>query len=259
MEVITINFATDARVTGCSLPCTLYVGVTGFLRPSAYTLLAYSTMTSLLDGSPQQGHAPASSMVYFAYRASSVACDLSFLVTQLQGSVAVFINAGVTGNTSLPALPVPTCTSLNSCTVSNWLWTSLSSFDLSTVNIRAGSTGFCTSCYYVIGVLSTTAGGSDFSLVAASCNTSIVLADGVPHSDYVVRGGYQYYRMIISESVDVEITLTPNFGDPDLYISWDPSNPHPNRTNFDMQATSQYNDTIYIQVCVFQGVLLVLL
>lgn len=267
-ESVTINPSTDPKTTAACklLPCTFYVGVTGFIRPATYQLAVSTGFTRLLDGSPQQGHSAPMTMTYYLYRADSPG-DLSFLITQIQGEAQMFVNKMPLSATSMSTyLPVANCsgtsTSDNPCVpdASVYRWTSLSSFDRSSVTIAANDPNACLACYYVIGMLSNSATASaDFSLVVASANAIIVLADGVPHSDVVPKGAYEYYRMGVTQvGVDVEIIVTPFYGDPDVYVSWDPSNSRPNATHNNAMATSQYNDTVYLQSssiasCVTEG------
>lgn len=253
-ELITIDPANDPRATACALPCTYYIGVSGFIRSAAYTLTASSSFSLLLDGSSLQSHAQYQTMSYFLYRASSDACDLHFELTQLQGSSQLYINAGVSGDSSTPLLPLATCSG-TTCSVANWRWTSLSSFDQSSVDIPTGSDYFCASCVYAIGVLSASVNGSSFMITGTSCNAPTALTDGVALSDFVVRGAYQYYSVVVTDVSDVEIVVTPNFGDPDLYVSWNPLYPRPNSVNHTAQATSQYNDSVYIQASQLSGCL----
>ena len=246
VESVRIDIANDDKAAGCGIPCTFYIGVTGFLRPSAYQIMVSSSYTLLLDGVPQQGHVPPKTMTYYRYRVDAFAGDVSVLVTNIQGSVEVYVSNGGDG-----VQPTATCGDNGNrpCAVSNYNWTTLSSFDQTSINIRANDTKACLSCYYVIGVLSNSATASaDFSLVAASGNAVIQLSDGVPHADTVAQGQYQYYRVTVTQhAVDVEIITSPFYGDPDLFVSWHSSNPRPNATSHDASATSQYNDTIYLQ------------
>jgi hypothetical protein len=138
--------------------------------------------------------------------------------------------------------------------VTNYLWSSLTSYDRTTVSIPANSINSCVGCTYVVGLL---AGGdaADFSVTAATGSTSIVLADGVPHTDVVQRGLFQYYRLIVSSpEVDVEVNLMPIYGDPDLFISWHSNNSRPDSLRYDMRSDSMNNDTLYVQVCSLCGV-----
>jgi hypothetical protein len=110
---------------------------------------------------------------------------------------------------------------------------------------------YCSNCYYVIGLLSADYNSSArYSLVAAGQDAIINLEDGVPHSDTVDQGQYQYYRVILtSPNLDLEFTANPIYGDPDLYVSWNASNPKPDNLHFDARSMSMYNDSVYIQVC----------
>jgi len=247
-EVIRID-PTQPNSPNCPLPCSYYIGVTGFLRPAAYQLIVTSNYTFLLDGSPQQGHVGPLQYAVYVYRASANVGDLSFLITQLQGVVQVFVtNAGLNAALNAPSVDCSGPAS-SPCSVSNYFWTSLAAFDRSSISIPSSDPNACTNCYYLLLVLSNSQTASaDYSVVAASSEAIVSLTDGVPHTDVVSRGAYEYYRIVLTQpSVDVQVIVTPYYGDPDLYLSWHADISRPNMTNNDARSTSQYNDSIYVQ------------
>ena len=83
---------TDQLVQLCGLPCTYYVGMSGFIRAAAYQLVVArpnsNMYTVLTKGVPQQGHIDAKQFAYYRFHADSVG-DIQFLVTPLSGSVLV--------------------------------------------------------------------------------------------------------------------------------------------------------------------------
>lgn len=245
-EVITIDPTNDPRAAACGMPARYFIGVTGFLRPAAYQLLVTSSCTLLQDGLPQQGQVGPYGMACFLYRATSSPGDITFQFTTLQGSVQLYVNNVLDENGNI-IIPSANCTT-GTCVVSNYLWTSLSSQDRSSAVVPASNTSACTNCYYAVGVLSNANATAGFSLRATAGGNVVTLSDGVPVSNIVPRGSFQYYRVVVTQpDVDIEIIATPNYGDPDLYVSWTPSNTRPNRTSYDAASTSQYNDTLYVQ------------
>jgi hypothetical protein len=159
----------------------------------------------------------------------------------------IFINNVVDGN-GRPVLPVASCTTYP-CSVTNYRWSSLTSYDRTTVTIPANSQYSCVGCTYVVGLLSSSSMAADYSITAATGETSINLADGVPHTDVVQKGFMQYYRLIVTSAfADVEVTVMPFYGDPDLFISWHANNSRPDATKSDMRENTMSNDTVYVQV-----------
>jgi hypothetical protein len=149
-------------------------------------------------------------------------------------------------NSSIPVPPTADC-STNPCTVTNYVYSSFASFDRTSVRL---DTRTCFgSCYFIIGLISRdNSRSADFSLVAASNGSIINLADGVSYTDSLNRGQFRYYRFVLTNQTDVQINVNPFYGDPDLYVSWDPNNPMPDRLRKNASSESMYNDTIYIQV-----------
>jgi hypothetical protein len=84
---------TDPFVAACPLPCTYYVGMTGFMRAAAYELVVVrpsSTLYPLLsNGVPQRGHLPPGNFTYFRFHADDLSGYAQLLVTPLSGSVSV--------------------------------------------------------------------------------------------------------------------------------------------------------------------------
>ena len=125
----------------------------------------------------------------------------------------------------------------------------MASFDRTTVTIGQDSRFYCTNCYYIVGVLSgDNTRSADFSIVAVTNGSYTVLTDGVPRMDTVAQRQFQYYRIVLATQTDLQINVNPFFGDPDIYVSWDPNNTVPTRTHCNARSESMYNDTVYIQV-----------
>mmetsp|Transcript_29498 Transcript_29498/g.5332 ORF Transcript_29498/g.5332 Transcript_29498/m.5332 type:complete len:114 (+) Transcript_29498:2006-2347(+) len=73
-----------------------------------------------------------------------------------------------------------------------------------------------------------------YSILFTSGDGEVTLNDGVPFSDEIGKDKYKYYWFPIHFlNEDVRIKLTVESGDPDLYISVDPNNPHPDKEHFD--------------------------
>ena len=88
---------------------------------------------------------------------------------------------------------------------------------------------------------------SSYSIVVTSKDSIIALVNGVPVKGRVVLGAAQYYmyRMITAKK-DLVISVTPLYGDPDLYVSFSPVT-HPTRSNYTYVAASDGADTLTLQ------------
>ena len=139
--------------------------------------------------------------------------------------------------------------STNPCTVSNFVWSSYASFDRTTVSVLNTTQRFCFNCNYIIGILSgDNTRAADYSIVIGSTGATTTLSSGVSVNDQVAQQQYRYYRIAMPSQVDVEINVVPFYGDPDIYVSWDPTNQFPDRSHKNASSESMYNDTVYVQV-----------
>ena len=69
---------------------------------------------------------------------------------------------------------------------------------------------------------------SSYSITAVQANSSVVLRDGQSQRGYVHHGDYNYYELHLGyekEDEALEISINPDFGDPDLYITTDGRKP----------------------------------
>lgn len=258
-DIITIQ-PDDPR--GCNgQSCAIYLGVYGFSGSSSFTLTATvahdDRVDTLTAGMPVRAHAEYFEMNYFKFRVGNVANDhVEFLITQLAGVVETFVSVvHVTSNTatdSRDGWPVVHCSGVPGpdCTVEHAMWSSSNSLSRSRVYIPHVDSNFCagTECLYVVGVMSKTRSGSDFSIVGASGHDIITLQDGVPQEGAVFEGQYEHYRVIVSEEgSDLMLTLTPFSGDPDMYVSETVPRPTRDLDGHTWHSISFQQDTLTIQ------------
>ena len=88
---------------------------------------------------------------------------------------------------------------------------------------------------------------SSYSILVTSTESIIALVNGMPVKGRVVLGAAQYYMYrMISPKKDLVISVTPLYGDPDLYVSFFPVT-HPSRSNYTYVAASDGADTLTLQ------------
>jgi hypothetical protein len=98
------------------------------------------------------------------------------------------------------------------------------------------------SCYLIVGVLGAqnSRANSEYSLVYTTGTTIVTLKSGVAVRGRVDRGFGQYYMFSVGNTaVDVVITVTPFYGDPDVYISLRP-NTYPSIENYTWMEVGIY-------------------
>lgn len=239
--------ASDAKVAGCHLlgsqqGCMYYIGVQSLGNSEAsYTLSASTGLTMLASGEPVSGHVAAASWAYYYFTPSPGVDNFTVSGTASTGSVILFIgNDVVTGtdpsNPHNLILPKTQCIDIK-CTryqVSNVLLSSQQFAGL-TVSIDQSNPYWRAGEPYVIGVLSTPYATTDatFTITATEGGFGVVqLPDGVPVAGSVPFLDWQYYVFTAHQrEYDVEFTLTPQVGDPDLFATLDP----------DVTKVDQYN------------------
>ena len=89
-----------------------------------------------------------------------------------------------------------------------------------------------------------------FTIAFYESGSFIHLTEGQPIRGSVGNNTYDYYYIdlhdfdfnlpIETSSQNIEITLTPITGDPDIVISMNPSNEFPNRDNFNFISESHF-------------------
>ena len=157
-----------------------------------------------------------------------------------------------------PVLPRLTCENPPNCTqikAEHAYWSSRSSLTRENIVIDSKDPHWAAGAPYTVAVYGT--GNSRTipsmftltgSITTASNGSVTTLQDGVPHQDTVAKDAYQYYRVIIpKKETDVMITVTPEYGDPDIYVSLSSDNPRPTRGHSDKTSSSFFNDTVYVQ------------
>jgi hypothetical protein len=182
----------------------------------------------------------------FAY--SNVAVELTIvsrvLLSQLFVNNAVDPVSGQVIDPSLSCVGSPPL-----CTVSNFRWSSVSSDDRHTITIPASDANACASCTYTLALFAGASSTCVYIVTASTAHSITSLVDGVAFFNFVARNAAQYYSLTVTSSyVDVEVDLTPFFGDAYVYISWHSSNSRPGPNEYDAVSAALVNETVYVQV-----------
>ena len=92
------------------------------------------------------------------------------------------------------------------------------------------------------------AADSSYSILVTSKASIVTLINGIPVRGKVAQEAAQYYMFTMtSPKTDLVISVTPLYGDPDLYVSFYPVT-HPTRSNYSYAAASFGADTLTLQV-----------
>ena len=89
----TIRISPQDPVYPCPVPCTYYIGLTGFIRPATFQLVVNrensNTYPVLLNGVPQRGHLTPRFFQYFRYQVGANAASFQVMLTPLSGTIQV--------------------------------------------------------------------------------------------------------------------------------------------------------------------------
>jgi hypothetical protein len=216
-----------------------YILVLGW-ENSTYTVMATltcdtqpSTYVQLTDGSPQSATLETNLWKYYRITVGSPT-DLTIAVTRTYGD---------------PDLYVTTSVDDADVSNSNYIWRSVA-YGGDSLTITDTDEQFCTDCTYYIGVYAYQS--TAFTIVATSSEGTTTLQEGQSVQATVHSGTYSYFKCYVDNVIDeLTITITPLArGDPDLYISVNPSNDPdfelPTRTDFVWDGLRVGGDSVSI-------------
>jgi len=231
------NFGNDTiSITRPAQMGTYYISVVAW-RATLFTLVASSkcgdgiNYISLPDGVPLQGTLVERGVAYYRYIASNRYSDIVFSLSRSYGDPDLYITIdGSTPNTT------------------NWQYRSIH-FGDDLIQINSGDYYACPkapakSCVIKIAVVAVTT--TSYSIQGHSDDAILLLRDGIPASDFLVAGKYDYYQFpVYSFGQSVVISVTDlGTGDPDLFIST--VSHYPNRTSNQWASQRVRGDTIII-------------
>jgi len=199
-EVITVS-KNDPHFPASGL---FYLTIYGFTS-SSYSAQATTTFTAqvLAGGIPVQGQSSNGQPRYFQTDVSNQGCSLDIVVTPITGDPDLYVSRSIR-----------TPSRFNADRASN-------RFGGDDILYQWAEPG-----PYYIGVEAYRGTNSTFTIVAivnclnASDADYIYLINGVPQSGSLAKGEARYYRFdVLSSHVDVSISVTRKYGDPDLFVS----------------------------------------
>ena len=187
--------------------CVVRVGVQGFKTSWFYLTASSSLLTTLQENVPQTASVQPDEYTYFAFTVSNTGAA-AFSLTAVSGDPDMYIGTD----------PVNLPTSGNF----NFSETAIGGGSL---EIYPGDAHACEApCTYYIGVTGFFEAAT-FSVLARTRSTAPVrLSDGRPQIDTVQAGQRNYYIVDVpvdDPTTEFEISLTPRFGDADLYARLD--------------------------------------
>lgn len=227
----------------CGAPggtCQVLIGVVGGLLGGVFRLTAVlgDASTPLTSGVPLPASItnPGSYNFYSLPSASPAAAGarFTFSLTPTSGDPDMFIGSTVRPGQTLPRGSDP----------STFCWVS-SGVGGGAVEVEPNDPTGCycagPACTYFVGVQASGGAGTSYTLVATEAvpgsNSSSRLLDGVPELGILAVGEVAYYSLSLppqrapTPRRRVEVSVTPLWGDPDLYIAFPPTLPGPSKNN----------------------------
>jgi len=222
------------------VPATYYIGVYG--RTFAQYQIVASTAiiaTTLSEGVATYGQLSAGATRYYVFENSLHQAAVSFVATLITGNVQVYVS---------------TIEQHPSANNHQWILTdpNLDGIYVAYADIGYVPTDNQQNGEYYIAV--TASSDASFNVIASVYDLSstgnndhlIVLTDGQPQSDVLIQeNSVRYYSFVAQPSAtNVVITVTPFYGDPDLYVNIGTVNPTKQKSDY--SSTSIGGDSLNI-------------
>ena len=88
---------------------------------------------------------------------------------------------------------------------------------------------------------------SSYNIVVRSAQSTVTLLPGIPMRDTLVHNAFDYYKFTVDQTVAFSLVLTPQSGDPDMYVAWSNSSTfRPSSANAIWASTNVGLDVITI-------------
>lgn len=229
--------------SGCH-GCAYVIGVYGH-TPANFSVSAVTSdsLMVLQESVPQQDYVAHFGWRYFMFTLQQPHQDIRIALTSFTGDPDLFIN--VCNN-----MPGEECKSRPTNLTGGFTWSSRG-WGSETLSIPYGSAHACQPsplrpCDYYIGVLGFQA--SYFSIVASlHSDRPLLLVDGVPQHGHVNASVQNNYVLDVLPGKEfIGITVTPSYGDPDVFVSLDLQKPGPSHFNYRSVAGLSQTDRIAI-------------
>jgi len=211
--------------------CTYYLAVYGAANVTRFSVVASSAaaIVTLQDGVPQPSFVEQDQYVFFAFNVENAMCNVDFVLTPLFGDPDLYVSN---------IIPRPT--------EHNFTWYS-DNYGGDVLNLDYTQEHFSLGTYF-IGVSAAT--NASFSIMAKVTDlnninhqdSSSVLLEGLPQMGFLnQKGDAAYYTFSPHSHQSVTFTITPRYGDPDLFVT-DGSN----MSHFEWESHSWGQDSLTI-------------
>eukprot|EP01038_Epipyxis_sp_PR26KG_P008213 gene8213-11113_t len=203
---------------GCARSSQISMAVHGDNSAAAYSILAImvsnSTIPLLTTTQTLSGLVPNRQMNYYYFYPAALYQDLRFTATVTQGDVDLYVSAtwdtkpyvDKSGNVKSYVAKSATIGSEN--------------FVLSHDSIQK----VCAKrdqCYLILAVCGVyvSSTSSSYLLSLSTQDSTVTLLNGIPTRSHVSSGQYQYFKYsYVQPNIDLFVSVTPIYGDPDVYI-----------------------------------------
>ncbi|OMJ70119.1 hypothetical protein SteCoe_31973 [Stentor coeruleus] len=200
----------DEYFGGGSMKGTYVIGITSEWGPASFSIMINNNprpIISLISGVPQYGNATGSYNYYSFYNV--VPQDITFSITPISGSGKFYANNYFDWQgdkySSLP-------------NNENNIWSSTKTGERYSLTIKTNDLQFCTYCEIVIGILADE-GIFVYSITATNSMNITILQNGVVAKGEAPSDKWSVYSFEVLKNVDIDITLAPFSGHPNLYVS----------------------------------------
>lgn len=246
---------------GATGVCQLSIGIYGF-KSANYSIVAVSDADStiLTPGVPFLDGLGSWSYNYYTLKSEVPGAVVTIAVTPFSGDPDL-----VVGTSAQPGQTRPTANNASSYCLASFT----SNRDV--VEIHPASPCYCAPpCEYYIGVLSWNAPATYSLMASMDANATDVLLDGVPQAGFVALAETSQYSFTFSPNDTIfdaggdgttgrrviDITLVPEVGDTDLYVTLDGTLPGPGHSQYSSstpdgteKVTIRTTDPIFRKYC----------
>ena len=224
--------------------CVFVMGVYAHNVEAEYSITAVTSsgVMTLSSGWPVRREVTMGEYDYYRSWVWSGTQDLTFTLTSFYGDADLYVS-------ETNVLPSST----------NFKWSAASGWRDDTLVIQASQVTSCApdnqrgvECELFLAVKGFT--NASYSLTLEySTSDPVALSAGVPHQSFVNTSKYEYYKIFPpSPASTVYITVTPAYGDPDLYVSVDGT--RAGRTHYDYASTALHGaETVTIPASACSG------
>ena len=233
----TITIPADELETG-----RWYIGVYGWTDVSFTITATFRNTTQLTDGLPQSSSVLVEEMNYYRFTISPDTTDFEVTLTPLTGSAYLYVSEGST----YPVYGHPSTYNYSSTS-----WHSSQNIRIQGIehNVNNELRTYTVGIYGQSAITEGSRHACNYSLLATTFLGTTILQTGVPQLATLNSGKYTYFVFKArGEPDDIVISVTDlGGGDPDIYLSIDPTNPRPTLFDNDDYAARNGSDVMIIE------------